>query len=374
MRPKHKPDGGEEPVQLWKDFIRETAPQSRRPTLQQLETLTLPIWQELIDGAKYVDERVREILDEVRPDVIVEDNVVAFPAVPASGIPWVRIMSCNPLEMKDPDLPPAFSGYTSGDRSGWDEFRRRYRQVNAESWGGFDAFCREGGAPGLPEGEFIHESPWLNLYLYPAEADYARSRPLGSTWRRLDSCVRGTDPPFELPERLRSNDGALIFLSLGSLGSADVELMTRLIGVLGATEHRVIVSMGPQHEQLTLADNMCGAEFLPQPSILPIADVVITHGGNNTVTECFHFGKPMVAAPLFWDQYDNAQRLDELGFGVRLGSYTFEDRELTGAIERLRSDEALRGRMRAIAERLQKSPGTVRAADAIQRLVHEGRP
>ena len=51
---------------------------------------------------------------------------------------------------------------------------------------------------------------------------------------------------------------------------------------------------------------------------MPLVDLVITHGGNNTTTEALHFGKPMVLLPLFWDQYDNAQRLDELGFGVRL--------------------------------------------------------
>jgi hypothetical protein len=29
--------------------------------------------------------------------------------------------------------------------------------------------------------------------------------------------------------------------------------------------------------------------------------------------------------PLFWDQYDNAQRVDETGFGVRLRSYAWTE-------------------------------------------------
>ena len=378
MRLGPKPEAEEAPGQFWIDFIRDTAPIFRKPTIEQLGEFMQPTWQALIDGAKYVDDRLREILEEVQPDVIVEDNVVAFPALPASGRPWVRILSCNPAELKDPAVPPLSSGYPVADRSGYPAFLAEAYRTHRAMWEDFDAFCRDRGAPGLAwrdvGPEFIHESPWLNLYVYPAVADYERERPLAPTWHRLDTSVRATDGEWAPPEHLRAGDGALVYLSLGSLGSADVELMQRLVDVLGRTRHRVVVSMGPLADQIRLPDNMFGEAILPQPAILPQVDVVVTHGGNNTVTECFNFGKPMVVLPLFWDQVDNAQRVDETGFGVRLSTYGFEDSELTGAVDRLVADVALRSRMAAAAARYQVDPGTVRAADHIERVARTGRP
>ena len=364
MRLKPKPEVEEAPGQFWKDFVRETAPEFRKPTIEQLEGFILPVWQELVDGARYVDDRLAEIFDEVRPDVIVEDNVVAFPAVPASGVPWVRIVSCNPLELKDLELPPPFSGYPGDDRSRWDEFRARYLELHEPLQLEFSELCVERGAPPLPEGEFIHESPHLNLYLYPREADYRRSRQLPSSWRRLDSCVREANAAFEWTEVRPA-----VYLSLGSLGSADVALMQKLIDTLAETRFHVIVSLGPQHAELELAPNMFGEEFLPQPAILPRVDAVITHGGNNTVTESLHFGRPMVVLPLFWDQHDNAQRMQELGLGRRLDTYGHDPVELVGALESLLGDPTLPGRLSDISARLQAKPGTVEAADLIEKLV-----
>lgn len=362
------PEGEQDAGQFWTDFITETAPEFRKPTIEQLETFIRPVWQSLIDGARYCEPQLREILDRVRPDVIVEDNVCVFPALVTHGAPWVRIVSCNPLEIKDPALPPTFSGYPTDDRSGWAEFRAEYERTHRDLWEATNAFVVEAGAPPLPDLEFIHESPDLNLYLYPEVADYRRSRPLGPTWQRLDSSVRETEAPFEIPERLRDGDGALIYLSLGSLGSADVELMRRLVDVLSRTPHRYIVAKGPRADEFELAENMWGEARVPQTSIIPQVDLVITHGGNNTTTEAVHFGKPMIVLPLFWDQYDNAQRVAELGFGVRLDTYRFEDEELTGAIERLLGDVALRARMARAGEEIRRRDGKRKAADLIEAL------
>ncbi len=356
----------EDPGQFWKDFIRETAPVFRRPTIEQLAGFIGPTFEALCDGARYVDERLVEIIGEVDPDVIVEDNVVSFPALPAAGRPWVRIVSCNPAEVKDPDVPPTFSGYPVAERDEWEAYREEYARALGPLQSSFSDFCVERGAPPLPELEFIHTSPDLNLWLYPSEVDYARSHPLGEGWRNLESCVRSTDADWELPEPLASASGPLVYLSLGSLGSADVELMRNLIASLADSPYRVIVSKGPQHAELELAPNMVGEEFLPQTSILPQVDLVITHGGNNTVTECLHFGKPMVVLPLFWDQYDNAQRIHETGFGVRLPTYAHEPEELRAAIDRLLADGALASHLDAVSRRLRDQRGTELAADLIE--------
>ncbi len=374
MRLGPPPEVEEIPGQFWKELVREMAPVFRKPTIEQLDEFLRPGMQALIDGSKYVDEKLVEIFEELRPDAIVEDNVVAYPAIEASGRPWVRIVSCNPLELKDPALPPVFSGYSADDTSGWDEFRAEHRRTHLPMWEDFDEFVRTRGAPGLPDLEFIHESAYLNLYVFPAEVDYARSVPLAPTWHRLECSVRETEAEWEVPEQLADGPGRLLYLSLGSLGSADVELLQRLVDIFAATPYRLIVSKGPQHELLQLADNMVGEEFLPQTKVLPQIELVITHGGNNTTTESLYFGKPMVVLPLFWDQYDNAQRVDELGFGCRLAPYTCTAEELTGAIDALLADRALAARLETVSARVRSEPGTVRAADLIDQLATTGRP
>jgi MGT family glycosyltransferase len=355
--------------QFWKDFIATTAPEFRKPTIEQLDTWIKPVWAELIGGARYCQDQLAGIVARTRPDVIVEDNVISFPALLTAGVPFVRIVSCNPLEIADPALPPAFSGYPVADQSGWPDFRAEYDRVHRALWTEFNGWVTSQGAPPLPDLEFIHTGD-LNLYVYPELADYPRASPLGPRWQRLDSSVRETDEQYTVPAPLAAQDGALIYFSLGSLGSADVPLMRRLIGCLAATPYRYIVSMGPLHAELELAPNMAGAEFLPQTSVIPQADLVITHGGNNTTTECLHFGKSMIVLPLFWDQHDNAQRVAELGLGVRLDTYRFTDAELHGALAQLLGDSALRDRLVTGAAQIQARQGLRRAADLIEGAAH----
>ena len=211
MRLGPPPAEPEIPGQFWIDFIRDTAPVFRKPTIEQLGEFIAPTFQALIDGAKYVDSRLPEIFDEVGPDVIVEDNVVAFPALAASGARGSA--SCPATRPRSRTRPSRRSRRATRRPTGAPGRPSSRRSADARRHvGRFDAFCREHGEPGLRYGplgpDFIAESPWLNLYCYPAEADYAREHPLGPTWHRLDSSVRAADATWELPDHLRERDGA----------------------------------------------------------------------------------------------------------------------------------------------------------------------
>ena len=367
MRLGPAPEVEEAPGQFWKDFIAATSPEFRKPTIEQLTSFIEPTMRALVEGAMYVDDRLREIIEELDPDLVVEDNVCTFPALISHARKWARIVSCNPAELPDPLVPPVFSGYSVHDQEPWGDFLVEADRVLGQLWHEASEFSQARGAGPLPAGQFIHASPDLNLYIYPAEVDYQREQPLDDSWHRIDTCIREERGEIDAPTHILSGDGKLIYLSLGSLGSADTALMQRLCDALADTPHRYIVSKGPQHDEIELRDNQWGAEYLPQPILMPLCDLVITHGGNNTTTECLHHGKPMILLPLFWDQYDNAQRMHDLGLGRRLPTYAWTPADLHNAIEDMLSDTDALARLAAISKRVQANPGRVRAADLIER-------
>ena len=54
---------------------------------------------------------------------------------------------------------------------------------------------------------------------------------------------------------------------------------------------------------------------------------------------------PTIVLPLFWDQYDSARRMHQLGLGIRLDTYRFTGAEMHDAPGRLLNDSGLRERL-----------------------------
>lgn len=359
--------------EYWTNFIRDVIPKLRQSSIKQLEPYVYPLMCRAIEEAKLYQKQLGSILDQIRPNVIIQDNPVGFPILVTNPVPFIRFVSCNPLEVPGLDVPPTFSGLPQNDRRDWDRFRAEYERLHRPLWKEFNSWAQKQGASSLPDLQFNYESKYANIYIYPREADYIENRPLDPKWYRVDSSVRMTDQLYELPVSLRDRPpgSCLVYVSLGTIGCTVIDLLQRLIDVLSRTAHRFIISKGPHGDQLKLPSTMVGEAFLPQTKILPLVDLVITHGGNNTVTEVLHFGKPMILLPMFWDQHDNAQRMHEMGFGVRLDTNHFTDEDLLTAVDTLLNDTALRERLTHLGEQIRQRDGLKTAADIIERVAYE---
>jgi UDP:flavonoid glycosyltransferase YjiC (YdhE family) len=322
------------------------------------------------------DHQYRDIIQRVNPDLIITDAYVDSPAITKSGRPWIWLYSAAPLGLlntiKERCLPPSGSGLPlHGDKQEWDQFKLKLFPAIAKVFTEINEFTVSKGAPPLEPPSCHPRSPYLNIYLYPQELDYKEVYPLPPNIIRVENFIRHTSETFEIPESLRQRPGKLVFLSMGSFGCANLHLMTRVTTILGKSQHKFIVSKGPLHDKYSLPDNMWGQRFLPQTAILPLVDLVVTHGGNNTVTETFYYGKPMLVLPLFGDQYDNAQRLHETALGLRLNPFYCTERELIDSVDKLLSDVQLTQRMTTIGQRIRNTNDKKVISDLIEHIVHQ---
>jgi UDP:flavonoid glycosyltransferase YjiC (YdhE family) len=103
--------------------------------------------------------------------------------------------------------------------------------------------------------------------------------------------------------------------------------------------------------------NVLMLNYAPQLQILERADVVITHGGLNTIREALVFGVPLIVFPSFGEQPMNAGRVVHHGLGVwgNLQSVTVE--QARSFIERVVETESFRERAAFFRERCEQLDG-----------------
>ena len=197
-----------------------------------------------------------------------------FPALTTSGAPFVRIVSCNPLEVPGPGVAPGLSGLAQADprvvgrRSG-PSSSARIATCGRRSTTGSSSRA----PPRCPDLEFMPRDNAANLYVFPEEADYVADRPLDDSGTastracaRTEDELRAARPPLAD----RPDDSALVYLSLGSLGGADVELMQRLVDALADEPAPLRRQQGSAGRPDRRSPTTCRArQTLPQTTVHP---------------------------------------------------------------------------------------------------------
>ncbi|MFV0593324.1 MAG: nucleotide disphospho-sugar-binding domain-containing protein [Draconibacterium sp.] len=124
-----------------------------------------------------------------------------------------------------------------------------------------------------------------------------------------------------------NNKGKVIYCSMGTITRQDIKRCTaffqRIVKVAQLNSFDLIILSTGKHFEinklLPLPENVVVFEHLPQIDLLQKCDIMITHGGMNSITECVFCEIPMLVYPLsmHWDQPGNSARVVFHSLGLR---------------------------------------------------------
>uniref|UniRef100_A0AAN0LIY7 UDP-glycosyltransferase n=1 Tax=Polyphagotarsonemus latus TaxID=1204166 RepID=A0AAN0LIY7_9ACAR len=336
-------------------------------------------------------DQILKLVNDLDPNLILYDHVV-YPSY-LMNRPWANLMSINPLFMNHHELPPYSSGYSSKKKLAekeWIEFRKEFLINSTDFLTKASLKLIEEGEPAMKLDSFFIVSPYFNIYIYPKEINYFNDKiKLPGKWLRLDSplspsqkymSINKNDQEsrlnylnqlFSIPKDFLKEGEKLIFFSVGSMASAYEKLMTRLYQLISnVPNHKFIISKGPIDHIKELPSNCIGDKFVDQIKILQVVDLMISHGGNNSLTECFHFGVPLVILPLFSDQPDNAMRLVDLDFGYKLDPFRCTQEDFNSTIIKALNNKELTNKMEKISQRIKKDNGMIKVLNEIEKYLN----
>jgi len=114
--------------------------------------------------------------------------------------------------------------------------------------------------------------------------------------------------------------------------------------------------------------------YIPQSLLLPYCDLVITHGGWNTVLVALCHGLPLVVIPVTADQPDNAQRCTTLGIGQVIQLTELTPELLRDVVHDVLQDPRYRRNAMQLREEVKALPGIEYAVALVEKLALEKTP
>jgi zeaxanthin glucosyltransferase len=161
----------------------------------------------------------------------------------------------------------------------------------------------------------------------------------------------------------------IIYASLGTAKKNRSTIFRLIAEACQALNLQLVISLGGQPD-LEMLDGLPGqplvVRYAPQLELLKKAEIVITHGGLNTVLETLMEGKPMIAIPMAHDQPAIAARLAWLKIAEVLPVDGLSEEQLRLALLKLLNNASYRDAAIEAQAKIRSVRGLERAVEVIE--------
>lgn len=218
--------------------------------------------------------------------------------------------------------------------------------------------------------EIIYNPPGLNLVYtlydyqpYANEFDKDMYKLLGpSIYNRKEGV-------FEFPKTK-----PIIYISLGTVIKSSKSFFQCCIEAFKNENVDVIISAGKNFDVKMLKNvpsNIHFYHFVPQTEVLKIADVFVTHGGMNSISEALVSQTPLVVIPFHSDQPVNARCVEKLKVGRYLNYSTLNKTNLNEIVLSVLHDNDIKNHLIKVHEIIKVAPGNAGGVKYIIDYYHD---
>jgi MGT family glycosyltransferase len=311
------------------------------------------------------------LLDDLRPDVVVSDILTLAPSL-AAEVVGVRRATLIPhvYPVHEPGLPFfAFGAQPPRTPVGRALWKGALPVLTAGLARGRRELNETRAVLGLPRLDLFHGGISSDLVLVATfpQLEYPRRWP-ASVHVTGPMMFELAHPDVEIPE----GDGPLVVVAPSTAQDPDGRLVSVALQALAAEPVRVLATTNRPGEELPEAPaNAVVVEWLSYSQAMPLADVVVCHGGHGTVCRALGAGVPVVSCPAVGDMAENGARVQWAGAGLMLPWRLTHPAALRSVARRVLGDARFRSQAREIASWASRGDGAARGAALVEALAAE---
>ena len=310
----------------------------------------------LVDTTLALDEKVCREMEEIKPDCIVADSMALWGKAVALklGIPFVSSTTTF-----------AFNQYSARImKQGFKDLVKMLLSMPKTSKQ--VKRLKDKGFPVNSIIDIIGNDDNTNTIVYTSPEFQPCSETFSEKYAFVGPSIR---PATEEIEKKKEK---LIYISMGTVNNDMMPFYRSCISALKETDYQVIMSVGnlvSVEDFGEIPENISVYSHIDQIAVLEKADVFVSHCGMNSVSESLYFGVPIVMIPQTSEQKGVAERVRELGAGIKVDKK--KGTAVLDAIKEIWDNENYKKNAVKIADDFRKCTGAKGAAEKILKACEE---
>ena len=259
----------------------------------------------LVDTTLALDEKVCREMAELKPDCIVADSMALWGKAVAlkMGIPFVSSTTTFAFNQHSAKVIKQGFGDLIGMILSLPKASKQVKRLQAKGY-----FVKS-------ILDIIGNDENAHTIVYTSPEFQPCSETFSNKFAFVGPSVR---PATEEIEKKRDK---LVYISMGTVNNDMMPFYKSCISALKNTAYQVIMSVGNLVSMADfgeLPENIEIYSAVDQIAVLNKADVFVSHCGMNSVSESLYFGVPLVMLPQTSEQKGVAERVLQLGAGVKI--------------------------------------------------------